>query len=100
MNQIKEHETIILDHVDIVTSHICNKNCNHCIDKFLHTSKEIISLETICKFLKVIRSYTDQSLEVLLLGGEPTVLPVKQLIDIANYVHQENFLILMSTNGI
>lgn len=32
-------EKLKIDHIDIVTSHICNK---HCIDKFLHTTKEMI----------------------------------------------------------
>ena len=92
-------ETMELDHVDIVTSHICNNQCKNCIDKFLGTSNKIISLETIQRFLKVIRKHTDKPLEVLLLGGEPTILPIKQLIDIADLVHHEGFLVMMSTNG-
>lgn len=88
-----------LDHVDVVTSHICNKNCEFCIDKFIRTSNQVISLEIIEKFLKVIRNYTDKRLSVLLLGGEPTILPFKKLIDIANLVHQYGFRVSMSTNG-
>lgn len=100
MNQTKlSTERIELDHVDIVTSHICNNNCKYCIDKFLGQSKQIISLEHIQKFLEVIRSHTDKELSVLLLGGEPTVLPTNSLIDIANLVHSKNFRITMSTNG-
>ena len=92
-------EKIELDHVDIVTSHICNKHCKYCIDKFLGTSKEMISLETIQRFLSVIRNYTDKPLEVLLLGGEPTVLPTQTLIAISDLVHRNGFLVMMSTNG-
>lgn len=100
MSQIKlPMEKIELDHVDIVTSHICNNNCKYCIDKFLRTSNEIISLETIHRFLKVVKKHTNKQLEVLLLGGEPTILPTKTLIDIADLVHSEGFLIMMSTNG-
>lgn len=90
---------IDLDHIDIVTTHLCNKNCEFCIDKFVGTSNEFISLEYISKFLKLLKEYTDKKLEVLLLGGEPTVLPKERLIEIANLVHQEGFLIMMSSNG-
>ena len=89
-----------LDHVDIVTSHICNKRCEHCIDKFLGTSRDLIETNDVKKFLKLIRNYTDKKLEVLLLGGEPTVLPKDKLIELANVIHEEGFLVMMSTNGV
>lgn len=89
-----------IDHADIVTSHICNKNCKFCIDKFIRTSNDIISLTSISKFLKLLRNYTDKKLEILLLGGEPTILPTEKLIDIANLIHKEGFSAMMSTNGI
>ena len=95
-----KNKKIELDHVDIVTCHICNKNCEFCVDKFIRTSKEIIKLEDIEKFLKMIRNHTDKELEVLLLGGEPTVLKEELLIDIANLIHKYNFKAIMSTNGI
>ena len=88
-----------LDHVDIVTTHMCNNNCPFCIDKFINTNKEIISLETIEKFLKKLKKYTDKKLTVLLLGGEPTTLPFDTLIDISNLVHKYNYRLTMSTNG-
>lgn len=100
MSQIKSLvDKIELDHVDIVTSHICNNNCNFCIDKFIRTSNQVISLATIRKFLKMIKNYTDKQLEVLLLGGEPTVLSTQKLINMANLIHDEGFLVMMSTNG-
>lgn len=89
-----------IDHVDIVTSHICNKNCKHCIDKFLHSSNKIIDSETIKKFLSMIRAYTDKELEVLLLGGEPTALSQDCLVEIADIIHKYNYKAMMSTNGI
>ena len=89
-----------IDHVDIVTSHMCNNHCKFCVDKFIHTSNEIIKLSDIEKFLKKIRSLTDEKLEVLLLGGEPTVLPFDYLVDIANLIHKYGFLAIMSTNGL
>lgn len=93
-------EKLKIDHIDIVTSHICNKHCEHCIDKFLHTTKEMIKLEDIKNFLDLIRTITNEKLEVLLLGGEPTVLPKDKLIEIAKLVHDMNFKIIMSSNGI
>ena len=95
----KENE-IYLDHVDIVTSHMCNMNCKYCVDKFIHTSDKIIDLKDIDKFLKMIRSKTKKDLEVLLLGGEPTVLSKELLIDIANTIHKYGFKAIMSTNGV
>ena len=89
-----------LDHVDIVTSHRCNNNCTHCIDKFLRTYDTIISLDIIEKFLQKVRTVCDEELEVLLLGGEPTVLKEQTLIDICNLAHQYKFKVIMSTNGL
>lgn len=93
-------DKIKLDHIDIVTSHICNKRCVHCIDKFLGTTRDMIKIEDIKAFLSLIRDLTKEELEVLLLGGEPTVLPKDKLIEIANIVHNENFKVIMSTNGV
>lgn len=90
---------LILDHVDIVTSHICNNNCEHCIDKFIHTSNRMISMDTVDKFLSMIRMYTDAPLEVLLLGGEPTVMGKDKLIEMAEIIHRHGFKAMMSTNG-
>lgn len=89
-----------LDHIDIVTTHRCNKKCPHCIDKFIRTSCDEVSLDSIDKFLKLIKSYTDKQLEVLLLGGEPTVLSFDKLVDISNLIHSHGFLSMMSTNGV
>ena len=45
--------------------------------------KQNVKLEDIEKFLQLIRRVTKDKLEVLLLGGEPTVLPTETLINIA-----------------
>ena len=89
-----------IDHIDIVTSHICNKRCEFCIDKFLGSSNKIVELNVIENFLNIIRKNCDEELEVLLLGGEPTALPEKKLQDICNLIHKYGFKVIMSTNGI
>lgn len=42
----------------------------------------------------------DESLEILLLGGEPTTLATEKLIQIADIIHSYGFSAMMSTNGI
>lgn len=91
---------IKLDHLDIVTSHMCNNNCKHCIDKFIHTSEDKVTVEGVEKFLQMIRRYTNDNLEVLLLGGEPTMLSFEELRDIALVIKKYDFSPIMSTNGI
>ena len=91
---------IDIDHIDIVTSHNCNRNCEFCVDRFLHSYKKFIELKDIEKFLKMISAVTDKKLEVLLLGGEPTILPTDMLIEIAQMIHSYGFLAIMSTNGV
>lgn len=88
-----------LDHIDIVTSHICNNNCPHCVDKFLWSSTKFIENQTVEKFLNLIRKHTDENLEVLLLGGEPTMMPIRRLIEISEIIHSLGFQALMSSNG-
>ena len=89
-----------LDHADIVTSHLCNKHCKHCIDAFLNTYTTVITTDIVENFLKKIRTVCDEELEVLLLGGEPTVLKESTLQEICNLIHKYNFKAIMSTNGI
>ena len=89
-----------LDHAGIVTSHACNGHYPFCIDKFVHTSGTPISVETVGKFLEVLKKHTDKPLEILLLGGDPSVLAEDRLIAICNKIHEYGFKALMSTNGI
>lgn len=89
-----------IDHVDIVTSHICNKRCEHCIDAFLNTSKERISLRDVEVFLDLVSQYCAGKKTVLLLGGEPTVLSAETLEEIADVIHSHGYKATMSTNGV
>lgn len=89
-----------LDHADIVTTHACNGRCQFCIDKFIHTDDTMIELSTVEKFMQLLRNNTDKDLEVLLLGGDPTVLPLARLIAISDIIRKYNFRPIMSTNGI
>lgn len=90
-----------IDHADIVTSHLCNRHCEFCIDAFLNTSRELIDERLVESFLSMIDDYTGgRRITVLLLGGEPTVLPKDKLIAIADIVHAHGHKASMSTNGI
>lgn len=88
-----------LDHIDIVVTHLCNNHCQFCIDKFVNTCTKMIGVDVVKKFLKMVRSKTPEPLEVLLLGGEPTTMPTKDLVEIARIAHELGFRIIMSTNG-
>ena len=89
-----------LDHIDIVVTHACNMNCRHCIDKFRGTESKLVELEDIENFLQLIRKHTDKPLEVLLLGGDPSVAGSYYLIQIAKVIRKHGFKPIMSTNGI
>ena len=89
----------MIDHIDIVTTHQCNQSCNYCIDPFRNTSKKIIDVEIVEWFLSEIRKKTDAKLTVLLLGGEPTLLPTQKLRDIVDIIHKYGFRASISTNG-
>ena len=88
-----------IDHIDIVVTHNCNMKCPYCIDTFRGNAGEI-SLDSIDAFLKKIRSITDQKLEVLLLGGEPTCIDTDKLCSIAKKIKEYGFSPIISTNGI
>ena len=90
---------IDIDHVDIITSHKCNFHCPYCVDKFCHTTNDEIKIEDIDRFLKLIRKHTSKNLEVLLLGGEPTILSIEKLIDISKVIYNNDFIPIISSNG-
>ena len=87
-----------LDHIDIVVSHHCNMKCPYCIDKFKGIDGEI-EINSIKQFLEKIREITVKKLEVLLLGGEPTIIGSKKLIEIARLIKKYDFSPIISTNG-
>ena len=66
---------------------------------FQNLSSDIVKLDTIEKFLKLIRKHTNEKLTILLLGGEPTTVGAYYLIKIADLAHRYNFRVTMSTNG-
>lgn len=98
-----------IHHADIVVTHACNMNCPHCIDKFKNTSSQVVELAAIEEFLRVLKENTykkidseidnNPKIEILLLGGEPTLVGSEYLIKIANLVHSFGFEICISTNG-
>lgn len=89
-----------LDHIDIVVSHKCNMHCFCCIDKFRGIVDGEIELSSVENFLKKIRTVTDEKLEVLFLGGEPTIIGAKKNIELANLIRSYGFSPIMSSNGV
>lgn len=89
----------VIDHADIVVTHHCNNHCPFCIDKFINTSDDIVSLDSIEKFLNVIKSHSRENTEVLLLGGEPTSVGIEKLKEIATLIKVHGFLPIISTNA-
>lgn len=87
------------DHIDIVVTHQCNMNCKFCIDKFRGMDDKIVKLSDVEAFLIGIRKHTNKPLEVLLLGGDPSVVGAHYLIQIAKTIRKYGFRPIMSTNG-
>lgn len=88
----------VIDHADIVVTHHCDNHCTFCVDKFINSSDDVVSLESVEKFLKVIKRHSKEDTEVLLLGGEPTSIGIEKLKDIANTIRTYGFLPIISTN--
>lgn len=90
-----------IDHADIVVTHQCNLHCPFCVDKFVHKDTNVVSIESIKKFLTLLKKQNvKENLEVLLLGGEPTIIDKNKLIEIADTIKSFGFSPIMSTNGI
>lgn len=53
---------------------ICNLKCNYCYNMFPRSSK-IISLRQVLKFLTMHHEVFGRQMDVLLIGGEPTLHP-------------------------
>lgn len=89
-------------HADIVVTHACNFNCKFCIDKFVNTDTTEIKLSDIKSFLELLTLHVPENSKftILLLGGEPTMLSTRKLIDIADLIHSYGFRASMSTNGV
>ena len=95
-----QYNTYNLDHIDIVVSHKCNMNCQYCMDKFKGFDDKEIEISDIDNFLCKIRKTTNKNLEVILLGGEPTIIGSENLIVIANLIKYYGFSPIISTNGL
>lgn len=90
---------IYIDHADVVVTHECMNHCPFCIDKFVHTSKEVVKKEDLIRFLKKLRSITSRKLEVLFLGGEPTCAGIEKLAELTDIVREFGFSPIISTNN-
>lgn len=90
---------IYLDHADVVVTHECMNHCPFCIDKFVHTSNEVVKKEDLIRFLKKLRSVTSRKLEVLFLGGEPTCAGIEKLAELTDIVREFGFSPIISTNN-
>ena len=88
-----------IDHADVVVTHECMNHCPFCIDKFVHTSNEVIKKEDLIRFLKKLRSVTSRKLEVLFLGGEPTCAGIEKLAELTDIVREFGFSPIISTNN-
>lgn len=90
---------IEIDHADIVITHECMNHCPFCIDKFVHTSNNVVSETDVAKFMRKLKSVTDKDIEVLFLGGEPTCAGVDKLYVLANIVRSYGYSPIISTNN-
>ena len=87
--------------VHIVVTYDCNMNCSFCINyKLGKKKKEYIKIEDIKLFLKYIK-YIEKIEEaiIVLLGGEPTLLPIEKLKEISNIAHNLGYKVETYTNG-
>ncbi len=105
---LKTHKTPGLI-ADLLVTHSCNMHCPHCVDDFVNKSDEIVSLDKVDEFFTLLKNeVTDKweknygekpKIEIMLLGGEPTMAGAEHLNKIAELAHKNDFDILISTNG-
>lgn len=88
-----------IDHADIVVTHDCMNHCRFCIDKFVHSSTKLVETSDIHNFLDKIQNVTDKKIEVLLLGGEPSIIQLEKIVDITNVIKSYNYSPIISTNN-
>src|SRR5574344_2235057 len=95
-------EKRVIHHADIVVTHSCNMHCKFCVDQVRGTSSDIVSLDKVEKYLKLLKTKTinanKKNVTVLLLGGEPTTVGSEHLNKIADLVHKDGLRINISTN--
>lgn len=97
-----------IDHADIVVNHKCNMNCQFCVDKFRGSTEDIVDMRKVSSFLLLLQEHTHVSpkyrkdngpLEVLLLGGEPTLIGVNRLALFCGMIAGAGFRSVISTNA-
>ena len=86
--------------IGVITTHKCNKNCKNCVDKLLNSSADILSIDNYKRFLNAFVNKYNYRPTILLLGGEPTLIPEEILIEYSDIASELGFRIIMSTNGI
>jgi len=95
-----------IDHADIVVNHVCNMACKFCVDKYRGNEGEV-SFDSICKFLNLLKKHehfqpkyhTNPRLEILLLGGEPTLIGGDKLALYSGAIWGAGFSPIISTNA-
>ncbi len=85
----------------IIVTYECNMNCSFCINYELGKKKKgFIKISDILYFLIYLK-YIEKLEEciIVLLGGEPTLLPIEMLQEISDLAHQFGYKTEFYTNG-
>lgn len=97
-----------IDHADIVVNHQCNMNCKFCVDKFRGSTTDVVKMDKVAQFIQLLKKHTHVSpkyqndngpLEVLMLGGEPTLIGVDRLALFCGMIYGAGFRSVISTNA-
>lgn len=105
-SEIKENGGINLKNwntrrAQIVVTYECNMNCPFCINYKLGKKRKIsIKISDVVYFLQYLK-YVEKLDEaiIVLLGGEPTLLPIESLKEISNLAHRFGYKTEFYTNG-
>lgn len=87
--------------VHIIVTYDCNMNCSFCINYRLGKKRKeyikLFDIKIFLKYLKYIEKIEDAI--IVLLGGEPTLLPIESLKEISNSIHLMGYKTEFYTNG-
>lgn len=84
----------------IYPTYKCNLRCMHCIQNSPELMKDFKTLETpFHKVLKNIELYGNKYKTVFFSGGEPTVYPLKYLLEIIRKCKEKDLKVFFSTNA-
>ena len=81
------------EYMTIVVTHLCNRRCPFCVDKYRGLN-EYITLDDVDKALNFASE--NKIKDILLVGGEPTLHP--QIVKIASMCYNKKFNIILTTN--